>query len=394
MLQNPVYRNALAKKFFMRALSRVQRVILVPVLCLLPAVSQALETTARESYLMDYETKTVLLSKNASRPMPPASMSKMMTVFMVFERLQAGVLALEDTFPISEKAWRKGGSKMFVELGDEISISNLLRGIIVQSGNDACIAIAEGLAGSEDAFARQMSIRARELGLKQSYFANATGWPDPGQRMSAKDLARLADILITRFPEYYHIFSEKSFLWSGIQQGNRNPLLYRNLGVDGLKTGHTEDAGYGLTASAVQGGRRVIVVVNGLKSKKERAEESARLVSWAFRDFYNVTLFRAGEAVEDAPAWLGTTQTVTLGTERDLVLTLPVSAKNTMTVTAIYDSPVQTPVVQGQRLGQITIEAEGLEPVAVPLVALNSVDRQGGFRRLVSAFNFLLFGQP
>lgn len=378
----------------MRALSHVQRMAFVLIVFLFPAVSQALETTAREAYIMDYETKTVLLSKNASRPMPPASMSKIMTVFMVFERLQAGSLTLEDTLPISEKAWRKGGSKMFVELGDEISISNLLRGIIVQSGNDACIAIAEGLAGSEDAFARQMSKRAKELGLEQSIFANSTGWPDPGQRMSARDLARLADILITRFPEYYHIFSEKSFRWSGIQQGNRNPLLYRNLGADGLKTGHTEEAGYGLTASAVQGRRRVIVVVNGLKSKKERAEESARLVSWAFRDFRNVRLFRASEAVEDAPVWLGTTKTVPLGAERDFVLTLPESAKNTMTVTAIYDSPVQAPIVQGQRLGQITIEAEGLEPVEVPLVALNSVDRQGGLRRLVSAFNFLLFGQP
>ncbi|WP_343562537.1 D-alanyl-D-alanine carboxypeptidase family protein [Kiloniella sp. b19] len=361
---------------------------------LVPGVSQALETKAREAYIMDYDTKTVLLSKDASRPMPPASMSKIMTAFMVFERLQDGRLSLDDKLPVSEKAWRKGGSKMFVEVGDEIAIRDLLRGIIVQSGNDACIVVAEGLAGSEDAFAELMTEKARELGLENSTFANATGWPDPNQRMAAEDLAKLADIIITRFPEYYHIFSEASFTWSGIEQNNRNPLLYRNIGSDGLKTGHTEEAGYGLTSSAVQGDRRIVMVVNGLGSTKERAEESVRLMSWAFREFDNFDLLKAGEIVEEAPVWLGTEKTVGLSPERDLVLTLPKSAKSTMTATVVYEGPIQTPIEQGQRLGLIRIEAEGLEPTEVPLVATRSVDRQGGFGRIVSALNFLIFGQP
>ncbi|KKJ75358.1 D-Ala-D-Ala carboxypeptidase [Kiloniella litopenaei] len=353
----------------------------------------AIETSAREAYLIDYTTKTVLINKDAEVSMPPASMSKIMTAYMVFERLKDGRLSLDDKLPVSEKAWRKGGSKMFVEVGKEVSIHDLLRGIIVQSGNDACIVVAEGLGGSEENFALEMTAKARELGMENSTFANATGWPDPGQRMTAKDLAILADRIITDFPEFYDVYSEKSFTWSGITQGNRNPLLYKNLGADGLKTGHTEEAGYGLTASAKQGDRRIIMVLNGMGSAKERAEESARLVSWAFREFDNFELFKAGETVDTADVWLGTEKTIDLVPEEDLLLTLPRNAKNKMTATVNYVGPIQTPIEKGERLGTLTIEAPDIDTVEIPLVAANSVEREGGFSRIVSALNYLIFGK-
>lgn len=362
----------------------------------LVALSQsafAIETSAREAYLIDYTTKTVLINKDAEVSMPPASMSKIMTAYMVFERLKDGRLSLDDKLPVSEKAWRKGGSKMFVEVGKEISIHDLLRGIIVQSGNDACIVVAEGLAGSEENFALEMTAKAREIGMENSTFANATGWPDPGQRMTAKDLAILADRIITDFPEFYDVYSEKSFTWSGITQGNRNPLLYKNLGSDGLKTGHTEEAGYGLTASAKQGDRRIIMVLNGMGSTKERAEESARLVSWAFREFDNFELFKAGETVDTADVWLGKGKTIDLVPEEDLLLTLPRNAKNKMTATVNYVGPIQTPIEKGERLGTLTIAAPEIDTVEIPLVAANSVEREGGFSRIVSALNYLIFGK-
>ncbi|MFD2207535.1 D-alanyl-D-alanine carboxypeptidase family protein [Kiloniella antarctica] len=363
--------------------------------CLL-ALSQpsaAIDTSAREAYLIDYTTKTVLLNKNAETSMPPASMSKIMTAYMVFERLKDGRLSLDDKLPVSENAWRKGGSKMFVEVGTEISIFDLLRGIIVQSGNDACIVVAEGLGGSEENFAQEMTLKAREIGLENSSFANATGWPDPGQRMTAKDLGTLADRIITDFPEYYGVYSEKSFTWSGIKQDNRNPLLYKNIGADGLKTGHTEEAGYGLTSSAAQGDRRIILVLNGMKSAKERSEESARLVSWAFREFDNFELFKAGETVESADVWLGTDKTINLVPEQDLVMTLPRNAKNKMVATVSYMGPIQTPIEQGERLGTLKIEAPDIDTVEIPLVAANSVEREGGFGRIVSALNYLILGK-
>ncbi|MEK9848811.1 MAG: D-alanyl-D-alanine carboxypeptidase family protein, partial [Rhodospirillaceae bacterium] len=236
--------------------------------------SQTLETKARHALMIDMETNAVILEKAADEPMPPASMSKLMTIYMVFEKLKAGKLNLKDRFIVSEKAWRKGGSKMFVRVNRRVSVKDLLRGIIIQSGNDACIVIAEGLAGSEEAFAEEMNGKAAEIGLKNSQFKNATGWPAEGHYMSARDLATLSSKLIKDFPDYYPMFAEKSFRYSKIKQGNRNPLLYRRGGADGLKTGHTEASGYGLTASAQREGRRLLLVVNGLNSSRERASEA------------------------------------------------------------------------------------------------------------------------
>ena len=352
----------------------------------------AYESRGREAILLDAETGAMLLEKNAHHPMPPASMSKIMTIYLVFEALKDGRLSLEDKLPVSEKAWRMGGSKMFVEVGKEVRVEDLLRGVIVQSGNDACIVLAEGLAGTEESFAELMNEKARELGMHDSTFANATGWPHPDQRMSARDLATLAQRTITDFPDYYRYYAETTFTFTDIKQGNRNPLLYKNLGADGLKTGHTEEAGYGLTGSAVQDGRRLIVVVNGLSSMKQRGDESQRMVNWGFREFKNYTLFEAGEPVEEAPVWQGQADTVPLVLAEDLTVTLPRRSRKDMTVTVKHDGPIPTPIEEGQEVATLVVAAPGAETVEVPLQAGASVDRLGLFGRLFSNIKHLVLG--
>jgi len=354
----------------------------------------AIETTAREAFIIDVATGRILLNKNADDSMPPASMSKIMTTYMVFERLKDGRISLDDELQVSEKAWRKGGSKMFVEVGKQVRVEDLLRGVIVQSGNDACIVLAEGLGGTEEGFAAEMTRKGREIGLTGSSFANATGWPDPNQRMTARDLATLALRIITDFPEYYHYYSEKEFTYAGIRQSNRNPLLYKSLGADGLKTGHTEEAGFGLTASAVQDDRRVVLVLNGLGSQKARSEESARLIGWAFREFGNYTLFKAGETVEEAGVWLGMEPTVPLIAERDLTVTLSRKARLDMKVTVVYDGPIPAPLEIGQQIATLVVAAPGEETVEVPLVAGAAVERLGFAGRITASVKHLIFGGP
>ncbi|HEX9769145.1 MAG TPA: D-alanyl-D-alanine carboxypeptidase family protein [Kiloniellales bacterium] len=358
----------------------------------LTSPARAIDTKAREAILIDATTGAVLLEKDADAPMPPASMSKIMTVYMVFTRLEEGRLSLDDTLPVSERAWKMGGSKMFVEVGSEIRVEDLLQGVIVQSGNDACIVLAEGLAGSEEAFAEAMTEKAREIGLTDSNFTNATGWPDPDHRTTARDLATLALRTIRDFPDYYHYYGEKEFVWSEIRQGNRNPLLYKTVGADGLKTGHTEEAGYGLTASAVQGDRRLILVVSGLESVRERSEESERLLRWGFREFDNYALFKANDTVDEAPVWLGEATTVPLVANEDLVLTLTRNARKGMKVSVNYASPIPAPIEQGQELAQLVVTPSEGDAVSFPLYAGASVAQKGPFGRLVSAVQFLIFG--
>jgi D-alanyl-D-alanine carboxypeptidase (penicillin-binding protein 5/6) len=303
---------------------------------------------------------------------------------MVVERLKAGTLKLDDTFPVSEAAWRKGGSRMFVKLGSRVRVDQLLHGIIVQSGNDACIVVAEGLAGSEAAFAEQMNLRAKELGLTESHFVNSTGWPDEGHVMSVRDLARVAQILIEEYPEYYKIFSETSYEFNGIKQTNRNPLLGGGSGADGLKTGHTEVSGYGLTASANRGERRLVLVLNGLETVGQRARESERLLEWGFRSFEAYRLFGADEIVELAPVWLGDRDTVPLVVDEPLVVTLSPAARRAMQVTIRYDAPVPAPVIRGSRLGTIVVTAPGLGSIERPLVADASVEPLGPAGRVLA----------
>jgi len=386
------------------ATTRLFRILtlLALTLCLIgaPGVAErpaaAMETIAREAILLDMNTGAILFQKDADKLMHPASMSKLMTVYMVFERLRDGRLSLDDTFLVSENAWRKGGARsgsstMFLKPGTRVKVEDLLRGIIIQSGNDACIVVAEGLAQSEAAFAEAMTRRAHELGLEHSTFKNATGWPDPNHLMTPRDLATLAKLTIQNFPEYYHFYSEKSFTYNGIKQGNRNPLLYKDFGVDGLKTGHTEASGFGLTASAIRDGRRLILVVNGLPSKKARAREPMRLLEWAFREFDDYALFKAGETVMQGDVWLGKSPTVPLVIAKKLVITLPRKSRKDMKVTVSYQ-PIPAPVKKGTTVATLKVTAPDVDPIEVPLVAGEDVERLGVFGRLGAALKYILWG--
>ena len=310
------------------------RAALRAVLCatvLIPALSSAVfafDTRARAAYVIDQGTNTVLLSKNAETPLPPASMSKLMTLYVAFEAVRDGLLSMEERLPVSQHAMSYKGSTMFLDTQDRVKVADLLRGIIVLSGNDACVVIAEALSsdGTEAGFARLMTRRARELGMMDSTFTNSNGWPDPGHRMSARDLAILAERLIEDFPEFYPMFAEREFEFDGRAPSNvrnRNPLLRLDIGADGLKTGHTEEAGYGLVGSAKQGDRRVVFVLSGLDTTRTRAEEAESIVNWSFRQFAKKTIARKGQAVEQAEVWMGNAPTVGLVPNEDIEILLP-----------------------------------------------------------------------
>ena len=333
-----------------------------------------MDTAARFALILDFNTGATLLDKDGDTPMPPSSMTKLMTAYIIYGMLKAGRLTLDQELPVSERAWRMQGSKMFVPLGGTVKVEDLIRGVIVQSGNDACIVLAEAVAGSEEGFADQMNAKAKELGLAASNFRNSTGWPDPQQRMSCHDIAVLARRLITDFPEYYKYDSEKSFKYNNIEQQNRNPLVQKGT-ADGLKTGHTEEGGYGLVASSMRGSRRVIVVVNGLSSMHQRAEESERLLEWSFREFENVTLFAAGDTVEQAKIWLGARPTVPLVGGQDLVLTMPRQWRRNAKIEVEYSNPIPAPVSRGDVLGKLTVSGQGVPAMNVPLLAGADVPR-------------------
>jgi serine-type D-Ala-D-Ala carboxypeptidase (penicillin-binding protein 5/6) len=354
--------------------------------------AEAFETSAQAAFLLDLQSGQELYAKNADIPLPPASMSKLMTVLMVFERLADGSLSLDDTFPVSEKAWRKGGSKMFVEVGSRVRVEDLLYGIIVQSGNDACIVVAEALGGTEETFSEQMTRRARELGLTNSTLKNASGWPDPEHLMSARDLAKLAAIIIETYPQYYKIFAQKEFTYGNIRQYTRNPLLYQEIGADGLKTGHTEEAGYGLTASAVRDGRRLVMVLSGLDRPGDRARESERLLDYGFRNFKNYQLFARGNAVDQADVWLGSTGSVPLIIQEDIWVSLTPEERRALQVKVVYDGPIPAPVTDGSQVAELEITAPGLEPRRIPLIAGATVQAASMFGRVTSAIGYLIWG--
>src|SRR5918995_3760986 len=354
--------------------------------------ASAFETPAKAAILVDLQADQVLYAKNPDEPLPPASMSKLMTAFMVFEQLEEGRLSLDDTFPVSEKAWRMGGSKMFVEAGSRVRVEDLLHGIIVQSGNDACIVVAEALGGTEEAFSEQMTRRARELGLTQTTLKNASGWPHPEHLMTARDLARLAAIIIENYPQFYPIFAEKEFTFSNIRQYARNPLLYQDIGADGLKTGHTNEAGYGLTASAVRDGRRLVMVLAGLQRPGDRARESERLLDYGFRNFKNYQLFVSGGAVDQADVWLGSTGSVPLIIREDIWVSLTPEGRRDLKVKVVYDGPIPAPVADGSEVAELDISAPGLEPRRVLLIAGATVQAAGMLDRVTSAIGYLIWG--
>jgi D-alanyl-D-alanine carboxypeptidase (penicillin-binding protein 5/6) len=352
-----------------------------------------IDTQAKHALIVEVETGAVLLDKAADERMPPASMSKLMTAYVVFGLLKEGRAKLTDELPVSERAWHTGGSKMFVPLGGRVSIDDLLKGVIIQSGNDACVVLAEGLAGSVEAFVDLMNQKAKEIGLKDSHFANVDGLPDPNHWMTARDLATLAIRTIKDYPDHYKLYSQLEFAFNNIKQGNRNPLLYKNMGADGLKTGHTEESGYSLTASVVRGGRRIVMVLNGLPTMKARAQESERLADWAFREFNDYRIVAAGDTVDEAPVWLGAAARVPLTVAKDMVVTLPRKARKEMKVTADYDAPVPAPVKKGETLGKLVVTAGDTAPVEVPLVAAADVGRMDALGRVATLAGYLVWGQ-
>ena len=367
------------------------RLILVfATLLALPA--QAFDTRATAAWVFDETTQTVLLAKNADQPLPPASMSKLMTLNMLFEALQDGRVTMDTTFAVSTTARSMGGSTMFLNEQDRPTVRDLIYGIIINSGNDACVVVAEGLAGTEEAFAAQMTERAKTLGMTQSTFANASGWPDPNHRMSMHDLGIIARRLIEEFPEEYTIFKETEFNYANRAEANRfnrNPLLKLNIGADGLKTGHTREAGYGLVGSAVQGNRRVIFVITGLESDTARAEEAERIVNWAFRQFVLKTVAKGGLRVAEAPVWMGRDSTVGLVPAKDVVLLVPASVQDGISAEVSFTGPLAAPLIAGQPVAELIVHVPDLPDARIPLVTEAAVNRAGFVGRLTTAAQVL-----
>src|SRR6056297_2942586 len=363
---------------------RLIRPILAGLLGLMLAwPAAAFETSARAAYVVDVTTGTVLLNKNADDPLPPASMSKLMTLYVAFEAVRDGRLTLQEKLPVSQHAMSYGGSTMFLDTTDRVSVEDLLRGIIVLSGNDACAVIAEALSpdGTEAGFARFMTQRAQQMGMTNSVFKNASGWPAEGHVMSMRVLALLARHIIQDFPEFYEMFAEREYRFDGRAPSNisnRNPLLGLGSGADGLKTGHTQEAGYGLTGSARQGDRRVIFAISGLDSAAARARESEAIVNWAFRQFARKSVVKAGEEVARAPVWMGETQSVGLTPAENIETLLPVLGGDQVAAQVVYTGPVRAPVAAGDQLAELVLTPEGLPETRVPLVAAEAV-AQGGF---------------
>ena len=348
------------------------------------------QTSAPYAILIDADSGTVLFEKNADKLNPPASMSKLMTTEVVLHAIEQGKLKYEDEMTISENAWRKGGapsggSAMFAALNSRVSVRDLLHGVMIQSGNDACIALAEGIAGSELAFADMMNKRARELGLTQAHFTNATGIHDADHNMTARELAKLAQHIIRTYPEAYKIYAEREFTWNKVRQQNRNPLLAMGIGADGLKTGFTKEAGYGLTASAVNNGLRLIVVGNGFKTMKERADEMRKLLEWGFRAFESRPLFAAGETVGEAKLYGGEKSRVALVSPTPVRLLVPRAMSEKLSAKVVYSGPVMAPVEKGRPVGTLKVSRGENVVLEVPLQAGEDVGRGSLHQRAFDA---------
>src|SRR5215471_16607320 len=358
----------------------------------LPPSQIGIVTLAKQAFMVDPQTSTVMLFKDADKPMHPSSMAKMMTIYILFEELAAGRVKLDTRFRVSERARNMGGSRMFVELGSEVSVEDLIKGMIVLSGNDACVVIAAGLAGNEDSFAERMTAKGRELGMTGTVFKNASGWPAEGQWTTARDLAVLAWRTIEDFPKLYRYYSETNWTYNNIKQDNRNRLLKTVPGTDGLKTGHTEEGGYGQATSSIRDGRRLILVVNGLTSMAERAQETGRLMEWGFRESTNTTVFRAGDTVAEAPVWLGSQDKVPLVVAKPIQITAPSGQTVTPRVVARFDGPIPAPIVKGTKLGTAAVTLPDNRVIEYPLEAGADVQRMGVFGRVTAMMRHYLFG--
>ena len=358
--------------------------------------NEHITTVADYAHIIDFDSNRVLLSKNPDSPMKPASMAKIMTLYIVFSRIAEGSLSLEDEFLVSEKAWKMGGSRSFLDVGTRVSIEALINGIAVQSGNDAAVVIAEGISGSEEVFSDEMNRFAKQLGMSNTNFTNSTGWPDDNLTTTARDLSLLTAALIRDFPSdtypsLYPVFAKEDYTYNNIKQGNRNPLINRSLGADGLKTGHTKESGYGLVGSAQRNGHRIIMVLNGMKSKKQRSLESNRLMDFMFREFRKYTFFEQGETVSTANIWLGKEAKIPLVLETELSRVLSRSERSNTKITVNYNEPVQAPLAKGDEVGTLWLEVNGVRE-EIPIIAGRDVGQLPVFIRVTEAIKYLIFG--
>ncbi len=361
-------------------------------LLLLSLSAFGIESKAKQAFLIDTTTGTPLFEKNADEKMFPSSMTKIMTLYILFEKLSTGTLKLTDTFLVSEKAWKTKGSKMFVQAGTKVDVENLVKGIATVSGNDACVVAMEGLFGSEETAAVEMTKKALEMGMKNTVFKNSNGLPDPEHVTTCMDLAILAKRLIEDFPQYYHYVGEKEFTYNGIKQPNRNTLL-GEMGVDGIKTGKTDLAGHGITLSAKQKDRRLVLVVNGYKTQKERTQDAGYLLNWGFKEFDMYRFFQKGSIVTDAEVWLGNHPTVPLVTNEDISITLPRNVYSRVKLEAIYNGPLEIPVKKGQKIGKLLIHIPNTPDRSVDLFAAHDVCGAPFFKRIPAAIHYLIWGK-
>ena len=354
---------------------------------------QAIETPAKQGILYDFETKSVLFEKNSDELMSPSSMSKIMTIYYLFKKIKDGEISIDDEFEVSKKAWKKGGSKMFVNLKSMVRVEDLIRGIIVQSGNDACIVVAEGISGSEDIFADELNELANEIGLESSNFTNSTGWPDKKHLMTVNDLLKLTVRTIEDFPDLYRYYSEKEFTYNNIKQLNRNPLLFRPMGSDGLKTGHTSLGGYGLVATVKNKDRRLILVLNGLKSSAQRSKESERLMKIGFNQFKSIKIANKEKELGQIPIWSGTKKKVGFYTKDEISITVPKRDRKKINFKVRYQSPLIAPVEEDQYVADFLIKKNEQTIKSYKLYSTNNVSESNFFSKMILNFKFLLFGE-
>jgi len=349
------------------------------------------QTPASHLIIMDHASGEILFEKNAREPMFPASMTKIMTVSIVFDQIKSGALSMDDELEVSVDAWRRGGaasgsSTMYLEPNSTVKVRDLIRGVIVQSGNDACIVLAQGIAGSEQAFAELMNAKAKELGLSTAHFVNSTGWPHPDHKISAYDLAKLARHSIASYPQMYKIYAERAFKWNNINQPNRNPLFGSAIeGVDGLKTGHTEASKYGFVGSGVQGGKRIIFVVNGLETKSARRSESRRIMRSAIREFKVYPILKQNQSVGTADVFMGKSQTVSLTTSKDIMVGLHKSERPNLKLQILYQGPIPAPISKGDYIADLLITAPGRADEVVQLLAAEDVAQKSIFGRMMAS---------
>ena len=372
-------------------LKKPANLLLLIVFLLLTSQSYAIESIAKTALVIDLSTNEILLEKNSTEKTYPSSMTKMMTALVAFEKIKDGSLSLDQEFLISKKAWKMGGSKMFIEVDKRVSVYDLLLGVVVQSGNDASIAIAEGISGSEEIFAIEMNNLGKKIGLTGSNFTNSSGWPDDNHYTTAEDLAKVAQYTIENHDELYQMYKISDFTYNGIKQDNRNPLLYTFEGADGFKTGYTEAAGYGLVGSAERGDRRIILVLNGLESSKSRAQESLRLMDWGFNNFQLVDFYKKNEVIQEVDTWLGKEDKVDLVALEDISVSIPKAQLSSAKVTVLVEEPIATPIKIGDQIAKLQISFADKQ-VDFPLYSGEDIDQKNFFSRIFSAIYYIILG--